>query len=218
MNWIKNIFKRYFLLGLVVLLPFYITLRFFVFAIGYFDGLLNIERGRFLFFIPERFHPDTLLGVHIPGLGTIITVLFVVAVGISSRNYFGTRLIIFGDKMIDAIPFARTIYRVVKEVTRNFTNISNYNQFKRVVLIEYPRLNSYTLAFVTGQNQKRIERRTGQPLVNVFVPTTPNPTSGFLLFVPQSDVITLDISIENAFKLIVSGGMVDPDTATEAHG
>lgn len=209
LEWLKTIFKRYFLLGLIVLLPFYVTVRFLIFAVGYVDGILSIQNGRFLYVIPERFHPDALLGIHLPGLGLIVAVVFIVMVGISSRNYFGNQLIRLGDKLIDAIPFARTIYRVVKEVLRNFTQYSGFEQFERVVLIEYPRKDLFTMAFVTGRNQTYLEKKAGTKLVNVFVPTTPNPTSGYLLFVPETDIRPLNMSIENAFRLIVSGGMVN---------
>ena len=210
LNWLKTVFKRYFLLGIFVLLPFYVTVRFFIFIIEYFDGILKVNNGRWLFVIPQQFHPDALIGRHIPGLGTILCVLFIVLVGISSRNFFGNWLIKLGGKLVDQIPFARTIFKVVKDVLQSFSNLSSYDKFSNVVLIEYPRKGLFTMVFVTGKEQKIISKHTGKEMVNVFVPTTPNPTSGYLLFVPVEETIEIDISIEDAFKLIVSGGMVNP--------
>ncbi|MCI5072922.1 DUF502 domain-containing protein [bacterium] len=210
-NALKKILKRYFLLGLFVLLPFYITLKFFMLVFGFFESILRIDNGTFLYIIPADFHPNYLLGYKVPGLDIVITILFVILVGILSRNYFGHTLIRIGDRIIDQIPLARSIHRVAKEVLKNFTAEEHYNQYKRVILIEYPRKGLYTMAFVTSDQQKYFSQVTGKKLLNVFVPTSPNPTSGYLILVPEDETIPTNFGIEAAFKLVISGGMVNVD-------
>lgn len=207
---IKVTFRKYFLVGLIVLVPFVVTIKFLIFIVNYFDGILHIKNGYFLYIIPEQFHPNRLLGFHIPGLGIFITIFFIITVGILSRNILGRRLIHMGDLLINKIPLVRTIYKVVKEALETYAASSN-SRYSRVVLIQYPRQGLYTMAFVTGEAIRELQNQTAEKVINVFVPTTPNPTSGFYLMVPEKDAIPLQLTIEDAFKLIVSGGVVSPD-------
>ncbi|MCB0327663.1 MAG: DUF502 domain-containing protein [Bdellovibrionales bacterium] len=199
--------RKYFLFGLFVALPFAITIQFLIFVVTYLDKLLAVKNGHFLFFIPAQFHPNELTGYNIPGLGLIIMFLLITAVGIFSRNYVGKRTIKIFDGMMGKIPFARTIYHIVRDFLQTYSK-RDKNQFSRVVLVEYPRLGIYTLGFVTGKNYFGLHKTVGKDLVNVFVPTSPNPTSGFFLLVPESELTYSELSVENAFRLIVSAGSV----------
>lgn len=201
--------RKYFVIGLVVLLPIVITVNFLLFIIEYFDQVLGIKNGRFLYVIPEKFHPQILLGFHIPGLGIIFAVLMILFVGVLSRNILGRRIFAFTDKVMGRIPLVRIIYRVIKEALETYASQKG-DRFSRVVLIEYPRKGLYTMAFVTGIAINKIQEKTEKKVLNIFVPTTPNPTSGFYLMVPESDAIPLVMSVEDAFKLIISGGVVSP--------
>ncbi len=207
---IRKTFRRYFLVGVIVLLPFVVTFKFFMFFIESLNSILEVQNGRFLYVIPSEFHPDFLLGVHIPGLGLIFTLVIILTVGMLSRNYFGRRLLRWGDNMMARIPLGRVIYKVVKQILQTFSS-GQMSQFSKVVLVEFPRKGVHSIGFVTGTATGEVQEKTKETVINVFVPTTPNPTSGFLIMVPEDDVTLLEMSIEDAFKLIVSGGMVTPD-------
>ncbi len=215
-KYFKDIFKKYFLFGLLISLPFYITIKFLTYIISYFDNVLEIQNGRFLYLIPKAFHPNEILGFNIPGLGLLVSLAFITMVGVVGRNYFGHKLLGWFDQLVNHIPFARTIYKVVKETLNTFANNQGRDAFSSVVLVEYPRPGMYSLAFVTNQSPSQAREACNQDLINLFIPTTPNPTSGFLIMVPKSQTKKLDMSIEHAFKLIVSGGMIqtnnDPST------
>jgi len=203
---IKHAFKRYFLIGLIVTVPFIVTVKFLFFIIDSMDQILAINRGRWLFVIPEKLHPDHILGFHLPGLGVVFTVLIILGIGILSRNYFGNQMIKWSERMMERLPGGRVIYKVVKEILQTYVNKDRSN-YSRVVLIEYPRKGIHTLALVTGVAAGEVQEKTGKKMINVFIPTTPNPTSGFYLMVAESEAITLDFTIEEAFKLIMTAGM-----------
>jgi uncharacterized membrane protein len=198
--------------GLILFLPFAITIKFLFFIVDYFDQTLEISHGRFLYVIPAQFHPDHLLGVHIPGLGVVLTIFVILLIGVLSRNYVGYKMLSWGDALMNRIPMVRAIYRIVKEIMKTYSARSGA-QFSRVVLIEYPRTGVFTIAFVTGPTMGEVAQKRSEHMVNLFVPTTPNPTSGFYLILPERETTPLEMSVEQAFKLIISGGMVSSDAA-----
>lgn len=202
--------RKYLLVGLIVSLPFVVTIKFLIFIVDYFDGILAISNERFLYILPAFLHPDRLLHVHVPGLGLILTILFLFLVGVLSRNFFGRYLIDIGDRTLARVPLAGAVYKIVKELTNTYSK-RDKTKFSRVVLIEYPRRGIYAMAFVTGGSAPKFEKLTEEKSLNVFLPTTPNPTSGFYLIIPEKETMELDVSVEQAFKLIVSAGMVPPN-------
>lgn len=157
--------------------------------------------------LPEPYNPKRLIPFPVPGLGILVVVLVVFLIGLLVRNYVGSRIVEFGERIVYQIPLVRPIYSAVKQLL-----VAIFSQtgegFERVVLIEYPRKGIYALGFVTGVARGEVQEVTEQRVLNVFLPTTPNPTSGFYLLVPDSDIIPLRISVEDAFKLIISGGLV----------
>ncbi len=202
--------RRYFILGVIVLLPFVITIKFLLFIVDYFDRILEVSHGRFLYVIPQQLHPDQLLGFHVPGLGVIFTVFIIFFTGVLSRNYIGNRLIHYGDTLMAKIPLGRVIYRVVKDALHTYTR-RNREQFSKVVLVEFPRPRAYAIGFLTGLAPTGVQTQLNERMLNVFIPTTPNPTSGFYIMVAENEVKELKMTVEDAFKLIVSGGVASPE-------
>lgn len=184
--------KKSFFTGLLVVIPIGLTIYILIFFIK----LLNN-------FLPFKFLPY--------GTGIILTIILITFVGFMTSNIIGRRLIEIGEKLISSIPLVKNVYAAVKQISDAMLS-SQAKNFRRVVLIEYPRKGIYTLAFVTGVSRGEVQEKTKSNVINLFVPTTPNPTSGFYLMVPETDLINLDISVEEAFKLLISGGMVSSDT------
>lgn len=193
--------KRRFLTGLLVVVPLYFTYYIISVLVNFMDRLLS--------FLPARFHPDTYLPFHIPGLGVIFTFFFILLVGIFATNFFGKRMVEVWEALLVRIPLIRSVYSASKQLIEAFF-VTNREGFRRVVLVEYPRKGVYVLGFVTGVTEGEIQRVTDEKVVNIFLPTTPNPTSGFYILVPEKDTIPLNMGVEDAFKLIISGGMVTP--------
>lgn len=208
-TFVRNALRRYFVLGLIVFIPLIVTVKFLFAIIHFFDDILAVDRGRFLYVVPEHYHPHQWIGYSFPGLGVLFSVLCILALGALSRNYFGKKMLRWGDAVVDRIPLARSIYKVVKDMVNVYATHRDH-QFSRVVLVDFPAKGVKSLGFVTGPAYAKVEALTGQSMVSVFMPTTPNPTSGFLMFIPAVDVIDLDMTVEDAFKIIVSGGMVLP--------
>jgi len=194
-------FKRYLIAGLLVWLPLGVTVLVIRLLVNFMDKLLV--------FIPVQYHPDTLLGFHIPGLGVVLAVLIVLITGIIVANFFGRQLITAWESLLGRIPLVRTIYHSVKQVAVTIFS-SQGKSFRKVLLIEYPRKGIYTLAFQTGDAVGEVQQKTGCEVINVFVPTTPNPTSGFFIMVPATDVQELEMSIDEALKMIMSLGVIVP--------
>jgi len=199
---IKHHLRTYFLTGLLVVVPVGISLWFLQFVIRWTDNQLA--------HLPAKLHPNTYLPFPLPGLGLILTVLSVFFIGVITTNIIGKTFVQLGEKIVDKIPLVRSIYLLVKQVMETILS-KDQESFKRVVLIEYPRKGLYSIAFVTGVARGEIQEKTSSKVINVFVPTTPNPTSGFLIMVPEEDAITLEMDVEMAFKLVISGGMVATD-------
>ena len=190
---ITAIIRNYFITGVVVLIPIGFTL--------YLSKVL-IELSSNL--VPQNINPNYYLPFRIPGLEIIVSVIIITIVGGLSLSFFGKRILKLIDDLFKRIPFLRTIYSAILQMTESFSNKDNDK--KSVVLIEYPRKGVWAVGFATKENKGIMSQKTNQKLINVFVPTTPNPTSGFLLMFPINDVIYLDMTFEEASKFIVSAG------------
>ena len=189
-----SILRNYFITGVVVLIPIGFTLYLSKFLINLSSKL-----------IPENINPNSYLPYSIPGIEIIISVIFITVVGGLSLSFLGKRILKLIDDLFKRIPVLRTIYSAILQMTETFSNKDN-NDKKSVVLIEYPRKGVWAVGFATKENKGEMAKKTNQKLINVFVPTTPNPTSGFLLMFPIDDVIYLDMTFEEASKFIVSAG------------
>jgi uncharacterized membrane protein len=187
------ILRNYFITGVVVLIPIGFTLYLSKFFIGLSSKI-----------IPQNINPNNYLPYSIPGIEIIISVVFITIVGGLSLSFIGKRILKLIDDLFKKIPFLRTIYSAILQMTESFSKKDNDK--KSVVLVEYPRKGVWAVGFATKENKGEMAKKTNQKLINVFVPTTPNPTSGFLLMFPIDDVIYLDMSFEEASKFIVSAG------------
>ncbi len=195
-SFILNI-RNYFFTGIVVLIPIVFTLYLTKVLIDLSSKL-----------IPKEINPNTYLNFSIPGLEIFLTVVFITIIGGLSLSFIGKRFLKIIDELFKRIPILRTIYSAIGQMTQSFTQKDSNK--KSVVLIEYPRKGSWAVGFATKENKGEIKNKTQKDLINVFVPTTPNPTSGFLIMFPKEDVIYLDISFEEASKFIVSAGTSNP--------
>jgi len=198
--------KKIFLTGIVAIIPVIISIYIFFFLLGLIDNFLNV--------IPQRIHPDRILGFHIPGLGVIFTFMLIFITGLFTQSYIGGKLLKAGDRMLNHIPLFRSIYQPTKQVVDSLFSDKSRN-FRGVVLVEFPRKGVYTLGFVTGDTQGEADEKTRDSCINVFVPTTPNPTSGYYLIMPEKEVIHMDMSVEEAIKIIISSGLVGPQKETK---
>jgi uncharacterized membrane protein len=160
-------------------------------------------------YIPAKYLPETYLQIHIPGLGLILVIILVFVVGLLTRNFIGRKIVHLGENIVDRIPLVRVLYTGVKQLLEPLF-LQKTNAFKRVALIEYPRRGVHVIGFVTGESKGEVQNKTSKDMMNVFVPTTPNPTSGFYILIPEDEVVYLNMSVEDAFKLIISGGIVSP--------
>ncbi|MCW8443660.1 DUF502 domain-containing protein [Fluoribacter gormanii] len=197
--------RSYLLAGLVVWLPILITIGVLRFIIDLLDNTLAL--------IPKAYQPEQLIGHYIPGFGVILSLVILLVTGVIATNYLGQRLVEWGESLLIKIPLVRSIYKAVKQVI-NAVLSTNSEAFRKVVLIEYPRKGLWSIAFQTGAGNTAINNKTKDEMISVFVPTTPNPTSGFLMMIPRSDAIELDMSIDEALKFIISLGVMPP--ASEA--
>lgn len=194
--------RRYFLSGLLFWLPIWVT----ILAIKFLVDILSNS----LLLLPPRFRPDALLGFHIPGIGVVITLLMILLTGLIVANFVGRRLVAIGDRMIAHIPLVRTIYMSVQKVLQTLFTPGGQS-FRQVLLVEYPRAGMWSLAFQTGDGTSEvIDALNKEPMVTLFIPTTPNPTSGFLMMVPEKDVIKLEMSVDQALKFVISLGVMQP--------
>tara|TARA_B100000767_G_scaffold253440_1_gene258036 strand:- start:213 stop:827 length:615 start_codon:yes stop_codon:yes gene_type:complete len=189
--------RNYFVTGVIVLIPIGFTLYLSKF-------LINLSAK----LVPSGLNPNTYLTYAIPGIEIILTMIFITIIGGLSLSFLGKKFLQIIDDLFKKIPILRTIYSAIGQMTDSFRNQEGSK--KSVVLIEYPRKNVWAVGFATKENEGEIKSKTNQNLVNVFVPTTPNPTSGFLLMIPKEDLIYLDMSFEEASKFIVSAGTAKP--------
>jgi uncharacterized membrane protein len=197
---VKLILRRYLIAGLLVWLPIIATVLVVRFILDLMDQLL-----------PAPLRPELLLGVHIPGLGALLALLLLVATGLLVTNIIGRSLVRAWEDFMDRIPFIRAVYGGVKSFSTTILSNSG-NSFKKVLLIEYPRLGMWSVGFQTASDLRLSSVQGDEPQVCVFIPTTPNPTSGFIVLVPRSQAIELDISVDAAMKMIVTLGVVVPTT------
>ena len=193
--------KRYFVTGLLIWVPLGITAWALNFLIGTMDQSLLL--------LPSRLHPEALVGFHIPGVGTVLTLLVVFITGLLTTNIIGQRLVLFWEGVLWPIPGVKSIYYGVKQVSDTLFS-SQGEAFRKALLVQYPREGSWTIAFMTGSPGGDVVNHLKGEYVSVYVPTTPNPTSGFFLMMPKSDVIELDMSVGTALKYIISMGVVIP--------
>lgn len=193
--------KKYFITGILATLPLAAT----IFVLNWLFNIADDFAGDFV---------ALFTGYRIKGLGVLATILLVFLVGLFTTNVLGRTLLGYGDAFISRMPVAGVIYRTVKQILEAFAG-DERNAFQRVVMLEYPRKGIYALAFVTGTSKGEVQDKTAEKVVNVFLPTTPNPTSGFLLLVPEKELITLDMSVEDGIKMIISGGVITPPASNE---
>ena len=193
--------RRYFVAGLLVWLPIGATILVFSLLLDLVDRLLLL--------LPPGLRPEAVLGFSIPGLGIILALIVLVVTGVLAANLLGRRLVKSYESVLSRIPFVRTVYGAVKHFAEMVFSDST-SSFKKVLLIQYPREHLYSLAFQTSEDPAEVQAVTGESIVAVFLPTTPNPTSGFMLFVPRSGIVELDMSVEDALKMIISLGVVVP--------
>lgn len=200
--------RRYLIAGLLVWIPIGFTLFVLNLVVGIMD--------RTLVLLPAAYRPENLLGFNIPGLGILLAIIVLLLTGMLVANFIGRQLFNYSEQLLHKIPLVRTLY----SASKNFAEVlfTDTNQsFKKVLLIQYPRKGIYTLCFQTATQLQEIQARTGEQVICVFVPTTPNPTSGFIMMVPAQDVIELDMDIEAALKMVVSLGVVVPPWTPDEH-
>ncbi len=197
-----SVVRRYLIAGLLVWLPILVTLWVIKFIVELLDKSLSL--------LPHAYQPSNLFGVNIPGIGVVFSILIVFFTGMLVTNFIGHRLVALWDSIVSRIPLVRSVHAGVKQVLNTIFSSSG-DAFRQVMLVEYPRKGLWSIAFLTGSGFKQAEHITQQELLTVFVPTTPNPTSGFLIMVPRSDAIPLDVSIDDALKMVISLGVVRPD-------
>lgn len=194
--------RGYFLAGLLVTAPVAITLYLAWIFINFLDRQVGLV-------LPDRYNPATYLPFGAPGIGLVITALALILIGALTTNFVGRYIHRTGERLLARLPVVRSIYSATKQIFETVFS-SQSNAFREAVLFEYPRKGLWTVGFITGKTQGEIQSVSEDKLVNVFVPTTPNPTSGFLLFVPKKDLIHLSMTVEEAIKMVISGGLVVP--------
>ena len=198
----KSLVKRYFITGLLIWVPLVITLWVL--------NLLVSTMDQTLLLLPPEFRTENWLGMHIPGLGVVLTLLIVFVTGVLAANIIGQRLVGFWEGVLARIPVVNSIYTGVKQVSDTLFS-STGQAFRKALLVQYPREGTWTIAFLTGTPGGDVANHLTGDYVNIYVPTTPNPTSGFFLMVPRADVIELDMTVNDALKYIVSMGVAAPD-------
>lgn len=194
--------RRYLIAGLLVWLPILVTVLVLKFLIDLVDQTLLL--------LPFGMQPEILFGFRIPGLGFLLSGIVLLVTGMVVTNLLGSNMVKLWESLLGRIPFVRTIYSASKQLTETLFSGSG-KSFRKVVLVRYPHPQMWTLAFLTGDGLAEANRKTGRDLVNIFVPTTPNPTSGFFLMVAREDMIELDLPVDAGIKLILSAGAVAPD-------
>lgn len=199
-----------FLTGLVVAAPIGITLYLTITFINFVDRMVEQV-------IPPQYNPETYLPFSIPGLGVVIVFVVITLLGALTANLFGHAILGFFGRLINRVPVVNTVYGALKQIFETVLSKS-HQSFQQVGLVEYPRTGLWALCFIATGTRGEISHRVGEELISVFLPTTPNPTSGFLLFVPRADIKILDMTVEEGAKMVISGGLVVPDYKTTKLG
>jgi uncharacterized membrane protein len=197
--------KKYLIPGLLIWLPLAITLWIL--------DIILTTLDRTLVLLPASWHPDAIFGFHIPGFGLILSVAIVLATGALARNFVGNRLLLWWEGLLGRIPIVRSIYASVKQVSDTMLSPKG-NAFRKVVLVQFPQPGQWTLAFIVGEPSAPVERSLGPGYVTVYVPTAPNPTSGYVLLVAEAELRDADISVDDALKFHISLGVVGPGVKT----
>ncbi len=201
-----SVLRRYIMAGLLVWLPLGVTILVVKMLVDLMD--------RSLLLLPVRYQPDQLLGMHIPGLGVIVAVTVVLGTGIVVANLFGRKLVEVWESLLARIPLVRSVYSAVKQLAETMFS-ANGQSFRKVLLVEFPRKGLWTLAFQTGTEVGEAQRKTGCEVINIYVPTTPNPTGGYFLMVPREDVVELEMSVDEGLRMIISMGAVVPKPSAQ---
>lgn len=196
--------KAYFFTGILVTAPvgmtFYLAYKFILFVDRFVNKL-----------IPPQFSPDKYLPFTIPGLGIIVLIAVMILVGMFAAGWVGRIMIRLGEWIVYKVPFISSVYSLFKQIFETFFSEKN-RSFEKAVLVQYPRPGIWTIGFISSESRGEIKEKLSGEMLNIFIPTTPNPTSGFLLFIPKEDVIYLDMSVEECLKLVISCGIVDPES------
>lgn len=196
-----QLIKRYFITGLLIWVPLVITVWVLSVIVNTLDQSLHL--------LPVSVHPRSLFGFPIPGVGALLTLLMILLTGMLATNFIGQKLVIWSERLLARIPVVNSVYNSVKQVSDTLFSSSG-NAFRKALLVQYPRQGSWTIAFQTGKPGGDVLNHLDGEYVSVYVPTTPNPTSGFFLMMPKSDVIELDMTVDEALKYIISMGVVAP--------
>ncbi len=191
--------KKNFLTGLLVLIPLTLTVWVLSTLISFLDQTILL--------LPEHYRPNNLLGTPVFGFGVIMTFVIILFTGFIANNFFGKKLIMLYENILNRLPFVKSIYGGIKQVSDTLLSSSG-NAFSKAVLIEFPMTGTYSFAFITGETDEQIDKTLKGKHVTVYVPTTPNPTSGYTLIVPRNKVIELDISVDQVLKYVISMGVV----------
>jgi uncharacterized membrane protein len=198
--------RKYFVTGLLILVPLVITVWVISMIVGTLDQSLLL--------LPPAWRPEALVGFHVPLLGTIFTLLIIFVTGLVTRNFIGNQVVLAWERILTRIPVVNSIYSSVKQVSDTLLSSSG-NAFRTAVLVEYPRQGSWTIAFVTGVPGGDVANHLNDDFISLYVPTTPNPTSGFFLMVPRAQTIELNMTVDEALKYIVSMGVVAPEAVSK---
>ena len=207
MNKERPKLRSYFVTGLLIWVPLAITFWVLSLIVGMMDQSLS--------WLPGRWQSEALLGMRIPGLGVLLTLAVIFVTGFLATNFVGARLVLGWEALLQRIPIVRTIYSSVKQVSDTLFSSSG-QAFRKAVLVQYPRNGSWTIAFQTGTPVAEVLSKVSPHMISVYVPTTPNPTSGFFLMMPRTDVIELSMSVDEALKYVISMGVVGPGSAPDA--
>lgn len=194
--------RAYFLTGILITAPLFITGYLAWLFIGFVDAKVTP-------LLPEQYNPESYLPFGVPGLGLIILFIFLTIVGAVTAGFFGKLWLRFTERLLNRMPVVRNIYSAVKQILETVL-AQQSSAFREAVLVEYPRRGLWAIAFITGRTEGEVQNVTEEECINIFLPTTPNPTSGFLLFVPKKDLISLSMSTEEAIKMVISGGIITP--------
>lgn len=203
--------RNYFLTGFIVTAPLAITAYLAWSFVGWVDGWVKP-------YIPDRYNPDSYLPFAVPGFGLIVALILITLVGFLAANFIGRTVVHMGESILDRMPLVRSIYRGLKQIFETVLS-SRSESFNKVAIIEYPRRDAWSIVFISSERKNEVTRRLvekqADDMIAVFLPSTPNPTTGFLMYVPRSDVIELSMSVEEAAKLVISAGLVAPSEAAQ---
>lgn len=194
--------RRYLVAGLLVWLPLGATFLVINLLVSWMDTSLLL--------LPEAYRPDNLFGFHIPGLGVLLSLLILLLTGLVAANLFGRKVVSMWERLLARIPLVRSVYSAVKQMVETMFADTG-KSFRKVVLVEFPRRGLWTLAFLTSEENGAVQQATGRDVVNVYIPTTPNPTGGYFVLVPKEDIREVDMSVDDGLKMLLSMGAVNPD-------